>query len=284
MSDEFTEEMLENAAAPSEFSPPRPPQEPKSRRFRTVRVVMALILREIGSRDSRSSLGFLWSIIDPIATVVILSLAFSLFMRTPRLGTNFPLFYITGILPYHIYSQISNRVSGSIRFSRQLLGFPSVTVMDALMARFLLNSFINVVVFIVLSYGVIHYYDLRINVLIEPITIALLMAFSLAIGIGTFNSVLFIMFPAYEYVWNMLTRPLSIASGVLILIEDMPDWLFNLLWWNPAAHFVAEMRHGFYPFYDTSWVSVFYVFMVSAIAFVLGLITLQRYVYDALDR
>jgi capsular polysaccharide transport system permease protein len=216
--------------------------------------------------------------------VVILSLAFSLFMRTPRLGTNFPLFYITGILPYHIYSQISNRVSGSIRFSRHLLGFPSVTVMDALMARFLLNSFINVIVFIVLSYGVIHYYDLRINVLIEPIVMALLMAFSLAIGIGTFNSVLFIMFPAYEYFWSMLTRPLSIASGVLILIEDMPDWLFHLLWWNPAAHIVSEMRHGFYPFYDTSWISPFYVFMVSAIAFVLGLITLQRYVYDALDR
>ena len=276
--------MQPSPAVPDDFAAPRPPQEPKSRRFRTVRVVMALILREIGSRDSRSSLGFLWSIIEPVATVAILSIAFSLFTRTPRLGTNFPLYYVTGIVPFHIYSQISNRVSGSIRFSRQLLGFPSVTVMDALLARFLLNYFINIIVFIILSYGVLHYYDLRVNVQLPPVIEALVMAGALAIGIGTFNSVLFIMFPAYDYVWTMVSRPMMIASGVLILIEDLPDWLYNILWWNPAAHIVAMMRHGFYPFYDTNWVSPFYVFMVAGIAFVLGLITLQKYVYDALDR
>ena len=276
--------MQPSPAVPDDFAAPRRPQEPKSRRFRTVRVVMALILREIGSRDSRSSLGFLWSIIEPVATVAILSIAFALFTRTPRLGTNFPLYYVTGIVPFHIYSQISNRVSGSIRFSRQLLGFPSVTVMDTLLARFLLNYFINIIVFIILSYGVLHYYDLRVNVQMPPVIEALVMAGALAIGIGTFNSVLFIMFPAYDYVWTMVSRPMMIASGVLILIEDLPDWLYNILWWNPAAHIVAEMRHGFYPFYDTNWVSPFYVFMVAGISFVLGLITLQKYVYDALDR
>ena len=275
--------MQQTTADPDDFAALRPPQEPKSRRFRTVRVVMALILREIGSRDSRSSLGFLWSIIDPVATVAILSIAFALFTHTPRLGTNFPLFYVTGIVPFHIYNQISNRVSGSIRFSRQLLGFPSVTVMDALIARFLLNYFINIIVFIILSYGVLHYYDLRVNVQLPPVIQSLVMAGALAIGIGTFNSVLVIMFPTYDYVWSMFSRPLMIASGVLILIEDLPDWLYRILWWNPAAHIVAEMRHGFYPFYDTSWVSPFYVFIVAGIAFVLGLITLQRYVYDALD-
>lgn len=275
--------MQQTTADPDDLAPLRPPQVPKSRRFRTVRVIMALILREIGSRDSRSSLGFLWSIIDPIVTVAILSVAFALFTRTPRLGTNFPLYYVTGIVPFHIYSQISNRVSGSIRFSRQLLGFPSVTVMDALMARFLLNYFINIIVFIILTYGIIHYYDLRVNVQMPPVINALVMAGALAIGIGTFNSVLFMLIPSYANIWTMFTRPLMIASGVLILIEDLPDWLYNLLWWNPAAHLVAEMRHGFYPFYDTSWTSPFYVFMVAGIAFVLGLITLQRYVYDALD-
>ena len=126
-------------------------QEPKSRRFRTLRVVMALILREIGSHDSRSSLGFLWSVIEPMATVIVLSIAFALFTRTPRLGTNFPLYYVTGIVTFHIYSQIGNEVASSVRFSRSLLGFPSVTVLDALFARFFLNYLTSTVVFIVLA-------------------------------------------------------------------------------------------------------------------------------------
>ena len=276
--------MQPTTADPVDFAPIRPPQEPKTRRFRTVRVVMALILREIGSHDTRSSLGFLWSIIDPIATVAILSIAFSLFTRTPRLGTNFQLYYVTGVVPFHFYTQLSKSVSGSIRFSRQLLGFPSVTVLDTLFARFLLNYFINIIVFIILAYTVIHYYDLRVNVELLPVIESLTMAGALAIGIGTFNSVLFIMFPAYDNIWSLFNRPIMIASGVLMLIEDLPDWLFHILWWNPVAHIVAEMRNGFYPFYDTSWVSPFYVFMVSGIAFVLGLLSLQRHVYDALDK
>lgn len=277
-------DLPQTAADPTDMPPLRAAQEPASRRFRTLRVIVALIMREIGSRDSRSSLGFLWAFIEPIATVAILSIAFALFTRTPRLGTNFPLYYVTGIVPFHMYSQIAMRVSGSIRFSRQLLGFPAVTVLDVLFARFILNYFINLIVFIILAYGVIHFYELRVNVELEPVILALLMAGALAIGIGTFNSVLFIKFPAYEYLWGMVSRPLMIASGVLILIEDLPDWLFHILWWNPAAHIVAQMRGGFYPFYDTGWVSAFYVFMIAATAFMLGLISLQRVVYDVLDR
>lgn len=275
--------MTQTDADPTDL-PPRAPQEPATRRFRTLRVIMALIMREVGSRDSRSSLGFLWAFIEPIATVAILSIAFAMFTRTPRLGTNFPLYYVTGIVPFHMYTQTASRVSGSIRFSRQLLGFPSVTVLDVLFARFLLNYFINLIVFVILVYGVLLAYDLRVNVELEPVIVALMMVGALGIGIGTFNSVLFIRFPAYEYLWGMVSRPLMIASGVLILIEDLPDWLFHILWWNPVAHLVAEMRSGFYPFYDTNWVSPFYVFLIAATTFMLGLISLQRVVYDVLDR
>ena len=263
---------------------PSPPQEPKSRRFRTFRVVMALILREIGSQDSRSSLGFLWAVIDPIASVVILSLAFGLITKTPPLGSNFPMYYISGVVPFHIYSTIGNKVSGSIRFSRQLLGFPAVTVLDALFARALLNFLIDIVVFIILCYGVIHYYGLRVNLDLEPIMLGITMAAALGVAIGTFNSVLFQLMPAYENLWSLFNRPMMIASGALIMISDLPTWLFHILWWNPAAHIVAEVRHGFYPTFNASWASPAYVWLICGITFAIGLITLQRLVYDALDR
>lgn len=260
------------------------PQEPKTRRFRTFRVIMALILREIGSRDSRSSLGFLWSFIDPIGTVIILSIAFSVIVRTPRLGDNFPLFYVTGVVPFHLYAQISGKVASSIRFSKQLLGFPSVTVIDALFARFILNYVIDILVFVSLSSLVIYYYELRVNVDVEAAALSLVMAGALALGIGTFNSVLFLAWPTYENIWSMFSRPLFLASGVIFLIDDLPDPIFHILWWNPVAHVVAEMRHAFYPGYGTSFVSPGYVFLIAGISFLIGLISLHRFVYDVLDR
>ena len=276
--------MQQTGADPSVFPAIKPAQEPKSRRFRTFRVVGALILREIGSHDSRSSLGFLWAIIDPIATVVLLSVAFSLITKTPPLGTNFPLFYITGIVPFHIYTIISNKVSGSVRFSRQLLGFPSVTVLDALFARFILNFLIHIVVFVVLAYTAIHFYGLRVNLDPRPVIMGIALAGLLGVAMGTFNSVLFLMVPAYDNLWGMLSRPMVISSGAMIMIDDLPDWLFHILWWNPAAHIVAEVRHGFYPTFDAGWVSLFYVVIFCGIALMLGLVMLQRFVYDALDR
>ena len=76
-------------------APVAPPQSPKPPRFRMARVVAALVLRETGSRDSRASLGFLWNVIEPVVSIAILSFLFSLISRTPRLGTNFPLYYVT---------------------------------------------------------------------------------------------------------------------------------------------------------------------------------------------
>ena len=245
---------------------------------------MALILREIGSRGSRSSLGFLWSFIEPIGTIILLSFAFAITVRTPRLGNNFPLYYVTGVVPFHLYSQTAGKVAGSIRFSRQLLGFPSVTVLDALFARFILNYVIDVLVFVSLTALIIWYYELRVNIDIASAALSLTMAGALALGVGTFNSVLFLAWPAYENIWGMFSRPLFLASGVIFLINDLPDYIFRILWWNPAAHVVAEMRHAFYPGYDYSFVSPAYVFLFSALTFLVGLITLHRFVYDALDR
>ena len=73
---------------------------PKTRRFKTLRVLFALVLRELSASDSRASLGFLWLIIEPVAAMVLLTVIMSLLTRTPPLGTNFPLFYVTGLLPF----------------------------------------------------------------------------------------------------------------------------------------------------------------------------------------
>ena len=261
-----------------------PAQVPKTRRFKTLRVVGALIIREIASRDSRTSLGFLWSLIDPIGTVIILSFAFSILLRNPRLGTNFPLYYVTGVVPFHMYSQLSGKISSSIRYSRQLLGFPTVTILDAIFARFALNATIHVLVFVVLSSVVVWWNDLNVNVNVPLVALSLSMAAALALGIGAFNSVLFVAYPGYENFWSMFNRPMLLASGVMILIEDLPDYYFHILWWNPIAAVVATMRAAFYPNYDISWTSPLYTFSIAALAFALGLVMLRSFVHDALDR
>lgn len=260
-----------------------PPQPVKLPRFRMARVVMALILRETGSRDSRASLGFLWNVIEPVATILLLTVIFSIITRVPRLGTNFALYYVTGVLPFHLYTSISRQVAGSMRFSRNLLGLPSVTVIDLILARFLLSALTSICILLVSLFMLNSYYDLTLRPDMRSVLLALGMAMALGLGIGTLNSVLFPASAIYESLWGLVNRPLVLLSGVMFLIEDLPDPLFDVLKWNPVAQIVAEMHHAFYPTYEIPWVSPAYVFLIAAVCFCLGLVGLYRYIFDVLD-
>ncbi len=261
-----------------------PAQHAGARRFRTLRVVAALILRETGSRESTTSLGFLWTMIEPIAQSILMTAIFSIMSRNPPLGTNFMLFYLTGMCSFHMYTSVQGRVAGAIRFSRSLLGFPSVTVLDAILARFLLNVFIHTIEFAVLVSGVIWYYQLRVVPDFLAIMLSISMGASLGLGVGCLNAVLFLASPIYESVWSILMRPLMIVSGVFFLVNNLPSSISAYLVWNPVVHVTGMMRHAFYPTYDAGFVSPAYVFLVAGITFVLGLIGLHRFVFDALDR
>jgi capsular polysaccharide transport system permease protein len=241
------------------------------------------MLRELESSDSRTSLGFLWSLIDPIATITLMSVVFGIISRTPPVGTNFPLFYMTGVVPFGIYATIAAKSSGALRFNRNLLSFPSVKPIDAIFARFFLNFFIEVTVFLVLSFVIITFWSL--NPHIQPLLViqAILLAAALGLGIGCFNAVLFLLVPTYDNVWSILTRPLMLASGVLIPISDIPEPYATYLWWNPAAHVVELMRAGFYPEVSGKNVSVLYVVVISVVTFALGMVMLHRHVRDAME-
>lgn len=247
------------------------------------RVVAALILRETGSRDGRASLGFLWNVIEPVVTIVILSFVFSVITRTPPMGTNFPLYYVTGVVPFHLYTSISRQVAGAMRFSRKLLGFPSVTVIDLIAARFLLSALTNICILIVMLFLVNIYYDLHLRPNMGALLTGLGMAMALGLGIGTLNSVLFPASAIYESVWNLINRPMVLVSGVMFPVEHLTHPLFVALKWNPIAQAVAQMRYAFYPSYEIAWVCPPYVVLIAAIGFALGLVGLYRFIFDVLD-
>jgi capsular polysaccharide transport system permease protein len=185
---------------------------------------------------------------------------------------------------FQMYVSTQGKVAGAIRFSRPLLGFPSVTVLDAILARFLLNVFLNVVEFVFLITWILTYYHLHIFPDFPAILMSFAMASALGLGVGSLNAVLFLASPTYESVWSILTRPMMIVSGVMFLASSLPANVFAYMWWNPLIHVTGMMRHAFYPTYDASYVNPAYVFLIAGICFMLGLIGLHRFVFDALDK
>lgn len=244
---------------------------------RTPRVISALIMREMTTTYGRSPGGYLWVIAEPLGGIVALSLAFSLLVRNPPLGVNFPLFYASGVLMMNMFSDVSNKIGSSIKFSKPLLAYPSVTFSDAIMARFLLNGMTQVVVVYLIMGGIMLLYDTRAVVSYPDAALALAMALALGLGQGSLNCFLSSLYPLYERVWNIATRPLLLISGVFYTFESLPASVQALLIYNPLVHIVGQMRRGFYPDYAADYVNLTYVWMWAGIAGVFGLFLLRRY-------
>lgn len=263
---------------------PQPVQLPKNRpaRFRTARTVSALFIREMATTYGRSAGGYLWAIAEPIAGIFLLTLLFSVALRSPSIGTSFPLFYASGFLPFSAFTDISQKVATSVRFSKQLLNYPGVTYMDAVLARFLLNALTQCVVFVLVLGGIIVLYDVDVILDFGSLALGMALVFWLALGIGVLNCFLSSMYPVWERTWSVLTRPLFLISGVIFIFDDIPQPYQDWLWWNPLIHVVGLVRAGVFSSYDVSYVSVLYVMIVGTSCMVVGLLLLRRYYREIL--
>ncbi len=244
---------------------------------RMPRVIGALILREMATTYGKSPGGYLWAILEPTLGIVVMSLGFSLLVRSPPVGDSFMLFYATGILPFMMYSQLSAKIAGSISFSKSLLAYPAVTYVDAILARLLLNAMMSVLVFYIVLGGIVVIFQPAMIMNIPQVALALFLIILLSTGIGLLNCFLFSFYPIYKTVWGIATRPLMICSGVLFTYDSMPDVLKEWLWYNPILQIVGLMRAGVYYQYDASYVSLMYIVLFALIPTVAGLFFLNRY-------
>jgi capsular polysaccharide transport system permease protein len=248
-----------------------------------LRVLFALVVREMATRFGRSWGGYLWAVAEPLGGILLLTVAFAFAFRTPPLGTNFALFYATGIIPFLLFSNVSASVSQSIASNRGLLTYPVVRPLDAVIAKFVTSFLTLFVVGVLLFTAIIGFYRLPVTLDLAAIFDGFLMMGLLGLGLGTLNCVLFGFWPTWRNVWNVLTKPLFILSGMFYTFESLPPQAQAILWWNPLIHAVGTMRAGFYGGYDATYVQPLYVLGLAGAAFVVGGFLLRRHAVSLLE-
>lgn len=253
------------------------------RRFAAFRTVSALMLREMETTYGRNPGGYVWAVLEPALGIALLTFIFSLAFRAPPIGINFPIFYATGMVPFLMYSDVSAKVAQSILFSRPLLFYPSVTFVDAIIARFALNFVTQLLVTYVIFFGIIVIFDTRTSPDLVLIVYALAMVGVLSLGIGVMNSYLNMRFPIWARIWAIFNRPMFILSCIFFIFESIPQPYRDILWWNPLVHIVGQMRHAFYPSYDAAYVSIPYVMGIGLTTMLFGLVFLLRYHRDLIN-
>lgn len=247
-----------------------------------MRSVLALMLREMSTTYGRSPGGYIWAVVEPAAGIALLSLVFAVAFNNPPIGISFPMFYATGMLPFLMFTDTQAKVARSLLFSKQLLSYPTVTFIDAILGRFLLNVITALLVGYLLFTSIYMLLETRVTPDLPLIVLSYVMAACLGLGVGTLNAFLFTRFDASQHAWSILMRPMFIISGIFLPYEAVPQPYREYLWYNPLVHVIGMMRKGFYGTYDGTYVSVSYVMLISLICLAAGLLLLRRHHQDLL--
>lgn len=218
-----------------------------------------LTLRELKARYKNTALGFFWSLLNPIAMMIVFSTVFTVFVPNNTIE-KYPLFVLCGLLPWNfltagVMTGISSvTANGSLvtkmQFPREVLPIASVF---ANLINFLLSL---VVLFVAL---VIFQAQLSPWIILLPVVILLHAAFvlGLALILSTLNvfyrDTLMIM-DVVTLAWFFLTPvvypidALPKAYEIAGMTVDVQRWVYIL---NPMASIISTYRDLLYWGYRT---------------------------------
>jgi capsular polysaccharide transport system permease protein len=239
-------------------------------------VVGALMLREVRTRFGRHRLGYVWALVQPALHIGTWFVIRSVLRQSGGAADMSGLLFLaTGIVPFLSFSDVASFVKGSISANRPLLAFPPVRNIDAIVARFLLESATMIIVGTATFAFLMWIGEAGWPARFDQVALATGGVLLLGLGFGAFNSIAALLSPTYGKLLASLQRILYFTSGLFFSPESMPKEVLWWLSWNPVLHGVELFRMGYSSLYISSVASIWYL-LAWALGFLLVGLSLER--------
>ncbi len=228
----------------------------------TRELLVNLTMRDVKGKYRRTILGQLWSLINPLATMLVYTIVFSfIFKAQPRPGNPsgldvYPLWLICGLLPWTFFTRV---VTGSMSSVIQGAGlikkvyFPRMQLPLAAVGAtgFTWLNEMGLVVVVVLLFG-------GWSLPWIPLLLVAMVLFAMfASGIGMMFAILNVHFRDTEHFVSIALRLLLYLTPVLYpltIIEKLSKtqgaWILDLYEANPIEHYMEVFRNLLY---DNRW-------------------------------
>ncbi|CFQ33904.1 ABC transporter permease [Yersinia bercovieri] len=233
--------------------------------------VKALFLREIKTRFGKYRLGYLWAALEPMAHLLILLTIFGFIMHRTMPDISFPVFLINGIIPYFVFSNITNRSIGAIEANQGLFNYRPVKPIDTIIARAILEALIYAVVYVLLMVIVALVGEEFEVVKLTSLVLVWVLLVIFSCGVGLIFMVVGKTFPETEKFLPILIKPLYFISCIMFPLHSIPKEYWPYLLWNPIVHVVELCRAAVVPGYVSEGVSLNYLAFCALVTLFVGL-------------
>jgi len=235
-------------------------------------VVFALFLRELKTRFGTYKFGYFWMLLEPMAHVVVMSVLFSYIRGRSLFGIDFPVFIVTGIVPFLLFKNIALRVMDGVNANRALFAYRQIKPMDTFVARTLLDTFLALATAALILLGMA-WVGLEVPFR-DPFSVVAIMAILvlMGLGLGMILCIVVKYLPEAKTLIRIAFLPLYFLSGIIFPITKVPQEFLPYLLWNPVLHAIELMRAAFFDQYHMlPDISLLFIWMTTLVVLFVGL-------------
>lgn len=217
-------------------------------------LVKHLVVRDLKVRYKNSALGFFWSLLNPLAQVIIITVIFKFVLQIMRFP-NYSAYLLTGFLPWTFFQMAVLDASQSILHHGALLKKVYIP-REAIPISIVISNLIHfgLALLVLFAYMVVIGIPFTWKLLLLPVVV--LFEFLLTLGVGLLVSMLNVFYDDIKYVMTVALNILYYAVPVIYVAEQVanwkgaPGWLFEVYMLNPLAVWLTAYRQILLPAVD----------------------------------
>lgn len=235
-----------------------------------------LALRDVKLRYRQTAIGVLWVVLQPLIGAGLFTFIFGSVAKLSTGNDKVPYFVFSfaGLMVWNVFAQILQKSSDSmvgnahlvskIYFPRMILPLSTVygVMLDFAVASILLVA-------LLVMYGI----PVSVGLLFLPV--ALLMAVTMALGIGLWAASLNVTFRDVKYIIPVFVNFLMWGTPVAYAVSSLPEKAQAIISFNPMAGVVESFRWSILGT-PINWPAVAFSGVASILLFFFGAMMFQR--------
>lgn len=233
-----------------------------------------IIRRNFTTKYKDSVLGILWSFLNPLLTMALLTAIFSTFFT--KSIENFPVYFMAGRCVIDFFNSGTKIAMTSIKRNRSIL--QKIFIPRYIFAvGGICSEFINFLMSLIVMAAIMvvtkaPFYKMSIFAIIPIATLVILI-----LGVGLILAIICTKFTDIEYLYKIFTTLLMYACAIFYPISIVPQPMRSYMELNPVYGIIAQFREFvMYGRFPPARIMVT-TFIFSVIIFIIGVYVFKKY-------
>lgn len=240
-------------------------------------LIWALAMRELKVRYKRSTLGFLWALLNPTLLMAVLAIVFS--RISPQSIKHYPVFLLSTLLLFTFFSQSLSYAIDSMVVNADLIrkvSVPKLVFPVAALLSNIINLLLSLIPLFVLVIVVRH--PIYWTWLLAPIPLLALCL--LALGATFFFATANVYYRDVSHIIQIVLQGLFYLTPIIYTVEAFPPKYRWLFWLNPLNFPLSDFRMFVYYGQLPTLRSVVASFVIGIASVFIGFTIFRRNQHD----